>query len=116
MSGATFSVTPKLPAQLIGVSPIVVTKNGLAYSISLGSGGVGTVTKAQWFEAVAQLYDMNALFAAVSANANLPAWIQWYAGTTVSPNDPIATLTQATFALSSPQIAALFALAATLPA
>jgi hypothetical protein len=116
MSGSTFGVTPKLPAQLIGISPIIVTKSGLTYTISLGSGASGAVTKAQWFEAVASLYNMNTLFVAVSVNANSAAWIQWYAGTTVAPNDAIATLTQSTFALNSSQIAALFALAATLPA
>ena len=116
MSGSTFAVTPKLPAQLIGISPIVVTKSGLTYTIALGSGTTGAVTKAQWFEAVAQLYNMNTLFSAVSANANSAAWIQWYAGSSVSPGDAISTLTMATFALNTSQIAALFALAATLPA
>ena len=116
MSGSTFAVTPKLPAQLIGISPIVVTKSGLSYTIALGSGATGAVTKAQWFEAVASLYNMNTLFAAVSVNANTAAWIQWYAGSTVAPNDAIALLTQTTFALNASQMSALFALAATLPA
>ena len=56
------------------------------------------------------------LFAAVSVNANTAAWIQWYAGSTVAPNDAIALLTQTTFALNASQMSALFALAATLPA
>ena len=116
MSGSTFAVTPKLPAQLIGIPPIIVTKNGLSYTIALGSGAPGAVTKAQWFEAVASLYNMNSLFAAVSVNANTAAWIQWYAGSTVAPNDAIALLTQTTFALNASQMSALFALAATLPA
>ena len=116
MSGSTFAVTPKLPAQLIGISPIIVTKNGLSYTIALGSSAPGAVTKAQWFEAVASLYNMNSLFAAVSVNANTAAWIQWYAGSTVAPNDAIALLTQTTFALNASQMSALFALAATLPA
>jgi len=116
MSGSTFAVTPKLPAQLIGISPIVVTKSGLSYTIALGSGAAGSVTKAQWFEAVASLYNMNALFTAVSVNANSAAWIQWYTDSTVAPNDAISMLTAATFALNTSQVAALFALAATLPA
>jgi len=113
MSGVQFGVTPKLPAQITGVAPIVVTKSGLAYTISMGA-PVGSVTKRQWFEAVASLYNMNTLFVAVSANANDPAWIQWYAGYYVAPADYIANLTQATFALTAAQMTTLFTLAGTL--
>lgn len=116
MAGPTFGIAPKLPAQLIGISPIKVTKSGLSYTISLGGGTAGAVTKAQWFEAVAQLYNMNVLFAAISANANAPAWIQFYAGSSVAPGDALSTATEVAFALTAPQLSAVFALAATLPA
>lgn len=113
MSGTRFGVTPQLPAQLTGVYPIVVTKSGLSYTIAFAAGLAGTVTKKQWFEAVALLYNMNTLFAAVAANANDPAWIQFYGGYGVTSGDALSTLTQTTFALTDLQLAALFALAAT---
>jgi len=114
MSGTKFGVTPQLPAQLVGVYPIVIAKSGLAYTISFASGIIGTVTKKQWFEAVATLYNMNTLFTAVSADANDPAWIQFYGGYGVTSGDALSTLTQTTFSLTSAQLAALFTLAATL--
>ena len=116
MSGSQFAVTPKLPATLIGVSPITVTKSGLTYTISFVTGGVGTVTRRQFFEAVAALYNMNTLFTAVSADANNAAWIEFYTSFSVAPGDPLALLTQSTFSLSSIQMNALFVYAATQPA
>ena len=116
MAGPTFAVTPKLPAQLIGIPPITVTKSGLSYTIALGAGSAGAVTKAQWFEAVAQLYNMNTLFSAIAADAGSAAWIQFYAGVSVSPGDALSSATEVALALTAPQLAALFALAATLPA
>jgi hypothetical protein len=114
MSGTRFAVTPQLPAQITGIYPIVVTKSGLAYTIAFASGLVGTVTKKQWFEAVALLYNMNTLFTAVAADANDPAWIQFYGGYGVTSGDALSTLTKTTFALNDAQLAALFTLAATL--
>jgi len=113
MSGTQFAVTPKLPAQITGVAPIVVTKSGLAYTISLGA-PVGSVTKRQWFSAVATLYNLNTVLAAVNANANDPAWIQWNAGYTVAPADYVANITQSSLALTSLQMTNLFTLAGTL--
>ncbi len=113
MSGIKFGVTPQVPAQITGLYPIVVTKNGLAYSISFGY-ATGTVTRRQWFEAVAQLYNMNTLYAAVVADWNNAATIQFFAGYGVTPGDDLATFTQTALALTSGQIDALFALAATL--
>ena len=72
------------------------------------------VTRRQWFAAVASLYNMNTLFSAVPANANNPTWIQFYTSEFVISGDPISTLTQTVFSLSSAQLAALFTLAATL--
>jgi hypothetical protein len=116
MAGPPFAVTPQIPAQITGVYPIIVSKTGLAYTISFAAGLVGTVTKRQWFEAVATLYDMNTLFAAVNSDANDPAWMQFYGGygVTNSPSDPLAALTKTTFALTDAQMDALFTLAMTL--
>lgn len=117
MSGTRFGVTPQLPAQITGVYPIVVTKAGLAYTISFGYAPLAaTVTRRQWFSAVAQLYNMNTLATAVNADMNDAAAIQYYAGYGVTPGDDLAILTQSTFALTDAQMEALFTLAATKPA
>jgi hypothetical protein len=115
MSGFHFAVTPTIPAQITGVYPIVVTKSGLAYQISFAY-TTGTVTRRQWFAAVAQLYNMNTLATAVNADMNDPASIQYYAGYGVASGDALATLTKSTFALTDAQMEALFTLAATKPA
>lgn len=114
MSGTVFAVQPTLPAQLTGTYPIVVTKTGLTYNIAWAMGSTGSVTKRQWFEAVATLYNMNTLYAAVMANAGDATWIQFQAGYTVEPGDLLATLTQTTFGLGAAQMSALFTLAVTL--
>jgi hypothetical protein len=114
MAGSPFGVQPQIPAQITGVYPIVVTKSGLAYQIAYGVGQAGTVTRRQWFEAIATLYNMNTLFAAVAADMNDPATIQFYAGYGVTSGDDLSNLTQTTFALNATQLAALFTLAATL--
>ena len=111
MSGISFGVTPQIPAQITGTFPIVVTKSGLSYVISFGY-ATGTVTKRQWFEAIADLYDMNTLYTAVSADYNNGASIQFIAGYGVTPGDDLALLTQSTFSLDATQMDALFLLAA----
>ncbi len=113
MSGTRFGVTPQLPAQITGVYPIVVSKSGLAYTISFGY-AVGTVTRRQWFEAVAQLYNMNTLATSINADMNVPASIQYYAGYGVTPGDALAVFTKAALGLNDAQVSALFTLAATL--
>ena len=114
MAGSTFGVMPQIPAQITGVYPIVVTKSGLAYQIAYGTSVAGTVTRRQWFEAVATLYNMNTLYAAVAADWNNAASIQFYAGYGVTSGDALSNLTQTTFALTATQLSALFTLAASL--
>ena len=115
MSGSTFAVTPKLPAMLQGTFPIVVTKSGLSYTISYGGAPAGSVTLRQFISAVAILYNLNPLFAAINANANDASFIQFYTGGLVAPGDPIVVLATTVFALTAGQASALFTLAATLP-
>ena len=114
MAGSPFGVQPQIPAQITGTYPIVVTKSGLAINIAYGTGVAGTVTRRQWFEAVAALYNMNTLFAAVAADMNDPATIQFYAGYGVTTGDALYLLTQTTFALNVTQMSALLAYAANL--
>lgn len=114
MSGTRFGVTPQIPAQIVGIYPIIIEKDGLAYTITYATGVAGTVTRKQWFEAIAQLYDMDTLATAVNADMNTAASIQFYAGYGVTSGDALSTLTQSTFALSAGQLEALFTFAATL--
>ncbi len=109
-----FAVTPKLPAQLTGTLPIIVTKTGLSYNISYSSAVAGSVTRRQMFDAVATLYNMNTLYAAVPMNANDPIWTEFWAGTMVAPGDTLALFIQTTFALTDAQMTTLFALAGTM--
>jgi len=113
MSGTKFGVTPLLPAQITGIYPIVVDKSGLSYTISFGY-ETGTVTRRQWFEAVAQLYNMNTLATAVNADMNDPASIQYYAGYGVTPGDDLSAFTKTALGINDVQLSALFTLAATL--
>lgn len=115
MSGQVFSVVPRLPAQLTGTYPIIVTKSGLAYNISLAATTNAYVTRRQWFEAIAILYDMNTLYLAVVADANNPVWIDFWSITYVVPGDALSAFTQTVFGLSDAQLAAVFTLAATQP-
>jgi len=74
-----------------------------------------TVSRLQYFEAVAQLGDMELLYQAVSADPYSSNWIQFNSAACISDTDSIATLTQTTFGWSSTQMANLFTLAASLP-
>jgi hypothetical protein len=76
---------------------------------------LSAVSRRQYFTAVAQLGNMDTLFAAVSAEVNSPAWIEFNSTTLIEPGDVLATLTQSVFGWSDAQMAALFQLAATLP-
>lgn len=111
MSGNKWGVSPKLPVTITGTSPIVVTKSGLSYNISYGAGG--SVTRRQWFLAVAQIYDMSTLLTAVNADPSDPVWAQFNAGTVVLPGDVLADFTQTTFGLNDVQMQQLFAVAIT---
>lgn len=116
MSGQVFSVVPRLPAQLTGTYPIVVTKSGLAYNISLAAAVNPYVTRRQWFSAIAAFYDMNTVYLAVPANPNSQAWIDFWSASNVVPGESLAVLTKTALGLSDAQLAALFTYAATLPA
>ena len=103
------------PTQMVALQDSITGVWSYIPASSLSSApSSGSVTKRQWFEAVASLYNMNTLLSAVTANANNAAWIQFNAGAIVISGDPLSTLTQSVFGLSGAQLAALFTLAATL--
>lgn len=74
-----------------------------------------TVTRQQFFSAVASLYNMTTLYAAVPADVNDPIWIEFNSATKIAEGDTVAVFTQSTFGLSAAQMTALFTLAETLP-
>lgn len=116
MSGTKWGVTPKIPAQITGSYPIIVTKTGLSYNISFAT--VGTyVSKRQFFGAVSTLYSMTTLFASVTSNPEGAAWWQFYGGSFVqnSATDPIYALTKTTFSLSTAEMDNIFTVASGLP-
>jgi len=74
-----------------------------------------TVSKQQFLGAVSATADMNTLYAALSADANDPAWIQFVSAVCISDSDALALLAQTTFGWSAGDLANVFSLAATLP-
>lgn len=74
-----------------------------------------TVSRQQFFSAVAQLYDMTTLYQAVPADVNSATWIEFNSATKIAEGDTVATFTQSTFGLNAAQMTALFTLAESLP-
>jgi hypothetical protein len=74
-----------------------------------------TVSRQQFFEAVAQQASLEILFQAVSADKADPSWVQFNAATCVAETDALALLAQTTFGWTAAQLTACFALAETLP-
>ncbi len=73
----------------------------------------GTVTRRQFFLALANSNLMTTAVAGIPANSNDPVYIQFVSGATVTPNDALASNVKTTLGYTSAQMTALFALAAT---
>lgn len=67
-----------------------------------------TVSRQQYFTAVAQQGDMSTLYTAVPADVNDPIWIEFNSANCVTEGDTVAVFTQATFGWSDAQMTALF--------
>ena len=76
---------------------------------------VASVSRQQFFSAVAQTASLEILFQAVSADKADPSWVQFNAATCVAETDALALLAQATFSWTQAQLDACFTLAASLP-
>ena len=74
-----------------------------------------TVTRQQYFTAVADLGDMDVLYQAIPASAESPIWIEFYAGRYVTIGDALSNATKAAFSWTDAQMEALFAAAAAVP-
>lgn len=70
-----------------------------------------TVTRLQYFTAVAQLGDMDTLYQALTPNTNDPTWIAFWAAPFVTTGDVLAQFTKAAFGWTDEQMTALFAAA-----
>lgn len=74
-----------------------------------------TVTRQQYFTALAQLGDMDLLYQAVPASADSPDWIEFWSAEYITSGDDIATLTQSALGWTDGQMIALFSAAANVP-
>ena len=71
-----------------------------------------TVTRQQFFTAVAQLANMSTLYAAIDADPGSAVWIEFYSAAYVVRGDPLSNLTQSVFGWSDAQMDTLFNAAA----
>jgi len=76
---------------------------------------VATVSRQQFFAAIAIQANVELLSQAVTANKNDALWIQFNSAVCISITDQLALLAQTTFGWTSAQLVSLFALADTLP-
>ena len=77
---------------------------------------IATVTRAQFFAAVAQQTGMNTLYQGVNADPNYPDWIEFNAAKLVQVGDPLYVQTQLALGYTSAQMQTLFDLAVQVPA
>ena len=75
-----------------------------------------TVTRQQFFTAVAQFSDMNALYQSIPMDANYPDWIEFYSAKYVEQGDPLYVQTQMALGYTSAQMLTLFDAAVQVPA
>lgn len=73
------------------------------------------VTRQQYFTALAQLGDMDALYQAVPMDTNDPEWIEFWAAEFIESGDSLANLTQSALGWTDGQMIALFNAAENVP-
>jgi hypothetical protein len=74
-----------------------------------------TVTRQQYFTALAQMGDMNTLYQAIPADTNDPEWVEFWSAEYITSGDSVATLTQAALGWTNGQMIALFTAAENVP-
>jgi len=79
---------------------------------ALGWVNAGSVTRRQFFSALAAAGKMPAVLNGVPADANDPVYIEFISGNVITPGDTLATNVQATLGYSAAQMTALFTTAA----
>jgi len=76
---------------------------------------ITTVTRQQFFTALADVSEMNAVYQGVSADANYPDWIEFNSAKLVQVGDPLYVQTQLTLGYTSAQMLTLFDAAVQVP-
>ena len=74
-----------------------------------------TVSRQQYFTALAQLGNMDLLYQAVPSDANTDDWIEFWAAEYITSGDALATLTQTSQGWTDGQMIALFNAAENVP-
>jgi hypothetical protein len=76
---------------------------------------ITTVTRQQFFTALADMSEMNTAYQGVSADANYPDWIEFNAAKLVQVGDPLYVQTQLALGYTSAQMLTLFEAAVQVP-
>ena len=76
---------------------------------------ITTVTRAQFFTALAAIPEMNAVYQNVSADTNTPDWIEFWSAKRVKIGDPLYVAVQTTLNYTSSQMLTLFETATQVP-
>ena len=76
---------------------------------------ITTVTRQQFFTALAAVNGMNDAYQGVLAGANYPDWIEFWSAKRVQIGDPLYVATQMALGYTSDQMLALFAVAVQVP-
>jgi hypothetical protein len=73
----------------------------------------GSVSRRQFFSAVADLEDMSFLYQAISADPNSDYWIAFWGGNEVERDGPLALLAKQIYGWTDDELSSVFTLAAT---
>ena len=76
---------------------------------------ITTVTRHQFFTALADVSEMNTVYQGVSADADYPDWIEFNAAKLVQVGDPLYVQTQLALGYTSAQMLTLFEAAVQVP-
>lgn len=76
---------------------------------------ITTVTREQFFTAIAAVNEMNVAYQGVSADANYPDWVEFNAAKLVQVGDPLYVQTQLALGYTSAQMLTLFEAAVQVP-
>jgi len=76
---------------------------------------ITTVTRQQFFTALADVSEMNTTYKGVSADANYPDWIEFNSAKLVQVGDPLYVQTQLALGYTSAQMLTLFDAAVQVP-
>lgn len=76
---------------------------------------ITTVTRYQFFTALADVSEMNTTYQGVNADANYPDWIEFNAAKLVQVGDPLYVQTQLALGYTSAQMLTLFDAAVQVP-